>query len=244
MPETETLEQNIELAETFPEAVAELQSELEDKINDAIILGVFTDAEAEAWRDGFEACQKLEHMDNLVEMIGRFIASGESVLAELQTTLETKLSAGDKEIELFSDKEKRDAEWQAEMLSYPDKWQLIGDLKKIIAEVKRYHKQLVKILHTAKLSEAEAEVCLQKFAEADADKKEGVITRVAATVVELNVNYPIVQSRIMELLQNGQFGEARVFLHGSQMKPDEYERLTSKIDLAESNHFRTLALSA
>jgi len=232
MPETSqpTIEEN----ELLPEEAISLRDEMWDKINYALSLGVFTESEAKAWAEGFAACDRLEHMENLIEIIDDFIDSGERVVAELMSTLDT---------DLLTDSEKTEAEWQAEMLCYQDKWDLIKDLKITIKEVAHYKQKLIKILQISKLPSAESEAWLQKFTETSAGRKEGVVTRAAMAATERNAQYPLVQSRIAELLNINQFGEARTLLYQSQINFDERETLMRKIDLSEAHHFRTLAQS-
>ncbi len=234
MIETEILEPIIEEDELLPEEVAALRDEMWAKISEALDLGVFTDKEAADWEAGFMACDRLEYMQNLIDIIDDFIASGLEVLEQLEAVLDT---------ELLTPGEKTDAEWRAEILSYQDKRELIGELRTIVKEVARYKQQLVKILRSAHLPPAKSQEFLQNFAEATADKKEGVVTRVAMTAVELNARFPIIQSRIIELLNGSQFGEARAYLSNSHLESVEYEQLTHKIDLAEAQYFRTLACS-
>lgn len=238
MIQTEKLEpilEEPEETELLPDAVAELRSEMWDRIREAVDAGVFTDKEGADWESGADACEQIEHLESLLDWIDEYIQSGEKVLHKLQATLETNLLTED---------EKQEAQWQGEMLSYQDKLILIESLEITIAEAKHYQKQLVKILQMAHLSTDQTQEVWQKFTEVDANKKAGVVTRAAMTAVELNARFPLVQSRIIELLQGSQFTEARVYLNNTQLKPSEYEQLTQRIDLAEAQYFRSLAQAA
>ena len=235
MIETETLNKVDESAEDFSTEAAQLQEAMWEKINYALSLGVFTDSEAKAWQEGFAACDRLEYMENLIDIIDDFIDSGEKVVVELMATLDT---------DLLTDSEKTEAEWQAEMLCYQDKLDLIKDLKITIKEVAHYRQKLIKILRSAHLPSAKSQEFMQNFAEATADKKEGVVTRAAQMAAELNAVYPTVQSRIVELMSNSQFGEARAFLQNSQLEPGKYAQLIQQIDHSEAQYFRTIAQSA
>ncbi len=233
MIETETLESVAEENELFPEDVTALRSEMWSKISEAVDLGVFTDKEAAEWEEGFEVCDRLEYMQNLIDIIDKFITSGLEVLEQLEKVLDT---------ELFTPGEKTDAEWRAEILNYQDKHEFVRELGSIVKEVAHYKRQLTKILQSAHLPSAKSRELLQDFIEATADKKEGVVTRAVLETAANQEQSQTAKSQVDELISAQQFATAREILKANHIiTPAEYAELVAKIDAAEITQVRCAA---
>lgn len=226
--ETETLEPIIEEEELLPEEVAELRSAMQAKISEAVALGVFTDKEAKEWEDGFEACDRLEYMENLVEIVDDFISSGLEVIEQITNALNT---------DLLTDREKAAWEIRMEMLSFQDKCDLLHELIGIIKQVANYKRQLVQLLKTYRVPAERAEALIKTFENTEADKKEGVVTRAAFEVMADQGQSRSAQSQIHMLVSAQQFAAARKILSENQMFTSiEYAELVAEIDAAEIFH--------
>ncbi|MFH0912560.1 MAG: hypothetical protein V1807_02810 [Patescibacteria group bacterium] len=236
---TETLEsidEEIEEIELLPAEVAVLRAEMQSKIAEAVALGVFTDKEAKEWENGFEACDRLEYMENLVEIVDDFIASGLEVVEQIAVALDT---------DLLTDREKAAWEIQMEMLSFEDKRELLSELVSIIKQVANYKQQLLQLLKTHSLPVNKAKELIKNFESTEADKKEGVVTRTAFEVIAARDQCQVVQSQVRGLVSTEQFSAARKILSENQIfTSGEYAELVGEIDAAEINQARQLAQAA
>jgi len=240
MIETETLEpiaeEEIEENELLPAEVAVLRSEMWGKIAEAVALGVFTDKEALEWENGFEACDRLEYMENLIEIVDDFIASGLEVVEQITATLNT---------DLLTDREKAAWEIKMEMISFEDKRELLHELIGIIKQVTNYRRQLLQLLKTNRVPENKAEELIKNFESTGADKKEGVVTRAALEMIAAQDQRQIVQSQVHNLVSMQQFVAARKILSENQIfTSGEYAELVAEIDAAEITQARQAAQSA
>jgi len=233
--EPETLESIAEEeSEILPEEVAELQYLMQSKIAEAVALGVFTDKEARAWEEGFEACDRLEYMENLVEMVDDFISSGLEIVEQITATLET---------DLLNEREKTRWQIQMEMLSFQDKCELLQKLTEILRQVSHYKQQLIQLLKMKRVSPVREEEWLKTFAAAEAEHKEGVVTRAALEVADSPQNLDV-QSLVSALITAKQFSAARKILSENQLLVyGEYARLMNEVDAAEISQARQLAQS-
>ncbi|MFA5966889.1 MAG: hypothetical protein WC805_00010 [Patescibacteria group bacterium] len=232
MIETETFEPEIVEAELLPAEVAELRNEMQSKIAEAVALGVFTGKEAQDWEDGFEACDKLEYMENLLDIIERFVQSGLAVLEQISDTLNTPL---------LNDKEKCDWQNQAEGSSYEGKLDLVNKLSTILREVSQLKEKLSKLLANPLMRGSVAQEFDKKFVEADSSVKEGVLTRAALAATEIATESRQVTSHVHSLIDTRQFEAARQALWVTAMNiltDTERSRLVSEIDRAEIVHVR------
>ncbi|MDD5606121.1 MAG: hypothetical protein PHR51_02275 [Patescibacteria group bacterium] len=156
--------------EALPELVAELRTEMQAKIVYALSLGVFTGEEAELWQDSFEQCTEIEHMENLVEIIDRFIDSGWEVVSEIEELLAT----GE-----INDQDRRQFLAKMDMLSYQEKLDLLRELEWVLNEVSRKKARLTLILSQNKVARPKAVVLEQEFDKAALAEKDTVLERAA-----------------------------------------------------------------
>lgn len=229
MVETETLdpvaEEGIEENELLPVEAAELRNVMQEKIAEAVTLGVFTDKEAQEWENGFEACDRLEYMENLVEIVDDFITSGLEVVEQITDALDT---------DLLTDQERATWEIKMEMLSFKDKRELLHELVGIIKQVANYKQQLLQLLKTNRVPGNKAEELIKSFESTEADKKEGVVTRAALEVMADRDQDHKIQSQVYNLIFLQQFSAARRILQENQtLSSEEYARLIAEIDAAE-----------
>ena len=236
MIETETLEsiteEDTNEAGLLPGEVSELRSEMWAKISEALALGVFTDKEAADWEAGFEACDQLEYMENLIDIVDDFIASGLAVVEQITDTLNT---------DLLTDREKSAWETKMDILSFQDKSELLHELSSTIKQVANYKRQLTQLLKTYRVPVEQAEVLMKNFESAEADKKEGIVTRVAVEVMAKSDQNQSIKSRINALVADKQFAIARKILSENKIiTSGEYAQLISTIDTAEISHTQKL----
>ena len=232
MIETETFEQETVEEELLPTEVAELRNEMQSKIAEAVALGVFTDKEAADWEEGFEACDKLEYMENLIDIVDDFIASGLEIVEQISNVLDT---------DLLTDREKAAWETKMDMLSFQDKSELLHELSGIIKQVTNYKRQLTQLLKSYRVPAEQAEVIIHNFEKAEADKKEGIVTRAAVEVMTVRTPGPSVKAQVNALVADKQFTVARKILSENQIiTSGEYAQLVSAIDSAEISHTQKL----
>lgn len=234
----ETLESTTEETELLPDEVAELRSIMQSKIAEAVELRVFTDKEAGEWEAGFEACDRLEYMENLVDIVDDFVISGLEVMEELTASLDT---------DLLTKQEKIAWQSQAEELSFRDKCELIEDLAIILRDVAQLKRQLAQLLNTKVMSKEKAKELEQQFQVADAPSKEGVVMRAALTATEINPRSQTIAMHIRKLIVGQQFEIARQTLWmnlTNGLTNSERSHLASEIDAAEINQARQMAQAA
>lgn len=233
--EMEELEEAEEVEFSSDEASV-LYSEMQSKISEALSLGVFTNKEAIDWENGFEACDKLEHMENLIEIVDDFIASGLDVVDKIVDALDT---------DLLTDTEKSAWETKMDMLSFQDKCDLLHEITSIVRQMSVYKKQLLQIVKTNSLPNKKAEELLENFQDTEADKKEGVVTRAVLEVVSSKGDNKEAQPLIRGLISSQQFASARQILHENKfITPAEYAELVGVIDTAEIVHLQHIAQAA
>lgn len=157
-----------ESSQALPENMAELRYAMYDKIDYALSLGVFTEQEASDWREGFEACAEIEHMESLVEVIDDFIDSGWAIVSAIEDLLATgEINDGEKTSFLI----------QMEGMDYQDKIELCRNLEKILNEVSRKKAKLKLILVQSDIARPTAVVLEREFGQANVQEKEQVIKR-------------------------------------------------------------------
>ncbi len=235
---TETLESITEETELLPDEVAELSWAMQAKISEAVALGVFTDAEAVAWEEGFEACDQLEHMQNLVDIVDDFVASGLEVMEQISSTLDT---------DLLTEQEKIILQTQAELLSFPDKCRLVQELSSILSSVANCKQELMQLLRTNQMPDKQVNELVQSFKKADSVEKEAVVTQAMLAAADAKAQHQIVQSRVRTLISTQQFKEARDLLYQTMANPFTVvacRELMSEIDAAEIAQARQIAQAA
>lgn len=228
----------IEEIELLSDEVAELRWVMQAKISEAVTLGVFTDKEAGEWEEGFEACDRLEYMENLVDMVDDFVASGLKIVEEIVASLDT---------DLLTEQEKMMWQSQAEELSFQDKCELLEDLVVILRDVARLKRQLTQLLNTKVIYKEKAQELEQQFNEAGASAKEGVITRAILVAAEVDFKSQTMATHIRALIEGQQFEVARKTLWLStinNLTSAERTNLSSEIDAAEIAQTRRLAQAA
>ncbi|MBU1083209.1 hypothetical protein KKE14_02110 [Patescibacteria group bacterium] len=230
----ETLEPKIEDNEILTgDEAEELRCAMQAKISEAVALGVFTDAEAKIWEDGFEACDQLKYMQNLVEVVDDFIASGLEVVEQISSTLDT---------DLLTEREKIAWQTQAELLSFPDKCKLVQELSNILSSVSHCKQELMRLLRTNQMPDKQVNELVKSFEKADSVDKEAVVTRAMLFAADAKAQHQVVQARVRVLISTQQFKMARELLY--QSTANSSNDLMSEIDAAEITQVRQAAKAA
>ena len=233
----EVLEPKIEDNEILTgDEAEELRCAMQAKISEAVALGVFTDAEAEAWEEGFEACDQLEYMQNLIEIVDDFIASGLEVVEQIGGALDT---------DLLTEQEKTAWQTQAELMSFQDKCELLQELSGILSSVASCKRELMHWLH--QVPDRQAKELWRSFEDVDSSQKDEVVRRAVQAVADNKIQYQKVQSRVHMLVSGQQFKEARSLLNrtvADLLTATEYKDLISEIDAAEIAQVRQIAQAA
>jgi len=221
-----------ETYEALPENMAELRAEMVQKIDYAVSLGVFTNKEAQAWHDGFEACTEVEHMEELISVIDDFIDSGWAIVSEIEDLLVTdEISEGEKSSFLM----------QMDGMDYQDKIALSHELEVILSEVSRKRAKLKTILIRNDVDKAAATAFEREFGQADIQEKESVIERAGSAVKEQKPAGEAATSvrlrKVISLqIQVGNAKEARRILNSlsfNQLSYIEYVQFDSQITQLE-----------
>lgn len=172
----------------LPEDISVLRAEMYSQINDALSLGVFTNSEAKQWKDGFEACTEISHMENLIYIIDDFVVSGLSVIGKIEDLLNN---------ELINESEKNKWRNITESVSFDDKQDIIYQLKSIIKNIKDLKHDLITILNKKEIGSNKKESLLKEFKTSDTSSKEKMIKK--AEKLEVKVVTP---SKKLDLEQN------------------------------------------
>lgn len=234
---TETLEFTTpeDEIEVLPETMAELRSEMYEKIDYASSLGVFTLGEAAEWRNGFEACTQIEHMEGLIEVIDDFIDSGWMVVSQIEEMMMTEeLSEADKDSFLA----------QLDLMSYEEKGELLQSLQQTLQEVSRKRAQLKLILIKNQIARPEAALLEQEFIQASLDNKTEILHKAEKMTVATENRQDgkmSVRESIELQLQAGNLAEARQLLEKNfpaGLSYAQYARLDFEINQREINSGR------
>lgn len=235
----EVLEPKIEDSEILTGDEAEgLRCAMQAKISEAVELGVFTSKEADEWEEGFEACDRLEYMENLIDIVDDFVISGLEVMKKITASLDT---------DLLTEQEKMMWQSQAKELSFQDKCELIEDLAVILHDVAQLKHQLTQLLNTKVISSERAQALEQQFNEVSASAKEGVITRAILVAAEVDLKSQTMATHIRALIAGQQFEAARKTLWLAtinNLTSAERTNLSLEIDAAEIAQTRRLAQAA
>ncbi len=171
--EKETISNSEEIL--LPEEMAILRAEMYSKINEALFLGVFTSEEANLWRQGFEACKKLAHMESLIDIIDDFVTSGLSIVNKIESLLNTQL---------LNPEDKNQWRSKTDMADYSEKKQIISELKNIIKEIKSLQVKLLAAITVKNLSGQRQNQIIDKFCSASESDKKSVVQEAQNIIIE------------------------------------------------------------
>jgi len=170
--ETTELIDIAEQEEMMSAEAANLLSGLNSEIAYGEVLGVFTSKEASEWYTGAEACTKIEHLRGLLGYIGKFIASGEARLRQLEQAADNELLTGS---------EQRGYLNEAYRSTYQAKGRLVEEIKGLIKELEKLKTQLVSILGQKNIPASEKSDLINKFYSVGAGSKSSVVKEAAVT---------------------------------------------------------------
>ena len=213
--EAETLEENMLL----PEDVAVLRAEMYSEISYAVSLGVFTDSEASEWKNGFEACTEISHMENLIDIIDSFVASGLAVVGKIEDLLDS---------ELITEIEKNQWRNMTESASFDEKKDMIYELKSVIKKIEVLKQKLITTLDKKGIESNQKETLLKKFVASDDISREKIIKKAEQLKVKVvsNTKKPSIE-------KNNQISEAEKNL---KIKTKYQEAITYYL---ETSKFKT-----
>jgi len=159
----------------LPEEIAILRAEMSSKINEALDLGVFTSKEADLWHQGFEACKRLSHMEGLIDIIDNFVASGLSVVSKIENLLNTQL---------LNSEDKNQWRDKTDIANYPEKKQIIDELKNIIKEIKLLQTKLLIVITTKNIPDQQQNQIIDKFHSANESDKKDIVQETKNITIE------------------------------------------------------------
>lgn len=262
-----------ELEDTMlPAEQAGLISELSSKVDFIVSSGIMTPQEGQAWISGGWACEQRSHLENLIDIIDSFVASGEDKQAHLGELLQTNL---------LTSAEKQSWQHQFELLDYAGKKQALRDLSREIKDNLTKEKQLTSVIEDKQLPPHRSSQLWQQFYLATSLAKDRVISAAQSAQLEIrpqpadtieqlpksqdktkpeepnSIETQVVQSTarlnprqecqkmITHYLKSSQFTDARGLLRGSRelFNLKEYVFLSERIDVAEIKSIR-LSLKA
>jgi hypothetical protein len=177
-----------------------LYGELEYSMAYAQQLGMMTEREAEQWRQGFMACDQLEHMENLVSLFSsEYVASGEEVLDKLDTLLSHRLIT-----------ENERTSWLAEisMVTFDEKQQRISFFENLLGRLAQLEQDLNKVI--GRMTIAEQALWRNRFFSASGEAKAEVVKQAGAVRAPRPERARVAtqESDIQELLNQGDFRQA------------------------------------
>jgi len=152
----------------LPEDMSVLRAEMYSQINDAVSLGVFTKSEANQWKDGFEACTESSHMENLIDVIDDFVASGLAVVGKIENLLDNAL---------ISESEKNQWRGTTEDASFDEKQDIVEQLKAVIKKIDSLKYDLITTLDKKQIESNKKAALLKKFISSDISSKENIVKK-------------------------------------------------------------------
>ncbi|MFH0905192.1 MAG: hypothetical protein V1826_00510 [bacterium] len=229
----------LELVNDYDEAsweeIAALRDSFVDKVVYAIQEHIFTPEYGQMWIDGFDACVKQEHRENLMDLIDDFIASGQEALAIIQEALAT---------DLLNEKEKWEHWTEAMLLSYKAQLLKGEELLKLIDDLRKLRTQFVKVQSDRRISPKQKAALASEFASANSEHKERVIQKAARAASEetrREIERDFAKYKIDQAISRGDFSGARAIWIGAMNHfSDNAERLAveQKISRAECASLR------
>jgi len=202
-----------------------------------VSLGVFTADEARQWEAGFEACTKIEHMEELVDIIDNFIDSGLEVMDKIDTVL-----TGD----AFTSTERIQWRSEAEWLTFRGMQLLLDRLFEISSSAEQLRHQLVSFLAASRyITHERAEELWGKFHTAEVEQKPKVLDDAVQLELSSMTDYQrlsrATQARIRQLISEGSFSNAETALGTALPKAinlSEYTALRRELDEARIQETR------
>lgn len=222
------------------EDIPDLRAEMYDKISHAEALGVFTPEEADQWQSGFDACEEIEHMESLIDIIDSFIGSGADIMQRIEDLANH---------ELINPKEGYHLVSEAETSSYQDKKRIIGELNTIIETTEKLKKNLIEILANKNIPQTEKNWLVTEFYNATAKDKEAVLNKAKAIRVPEKTTKPKIDttkySETITQMALVDLKAARQLLSNYKDTFDfiEYEKISRLIDNQEAKKI-SLAIKA
>jgi len=173
------------LASDYAEGV---KGEMFSLLEGAVGEGSFTQEEAEMWYRAIDACEKLEHLESLLDFLYEFIDSGGSMIASLENLLQERL---------FTDRERMYYVSIFSSLSYKEKERFVGALTQKLKKLQKIEQEIASVLNAYKryFSLREFSFLSKEFYTLPAERKEKFAVKLADTIKKRQAEYQMQQEK-------------------------------------------------
>jgi hypothetical protein len=212
-------------------------SELQAKLVYAGEIGVMTTRETKQWEQGFWACDRLEHMQNLAEMVDDYIGEGEALLRTLDDLL-------DHELITYAEK----SAWMDYVgsLSFVAKSEKVAYFQGIRSRLGQLKTQFE--VSSAKLNPALRAALWNRFVEASIKQKDEVVKEAARLARESLQVVPepeaLTVQEVAELAEGGDFIAAERAIRQTPMPVFAKLQMIQTLDLRKAQHQTDQAFAA